>query len=744
MTMKEAALKYAQHGWRIFPCSANAKTPLAGSHGVKDATNDASKIEEWWTAHPDANIGLACGAASGVYVVDVDVRPDTGIDGFGSISSSGKDLPKTLSQTTPSGGAHFLYKCTGEPPANKNGFLKGVDIRGDGYYIIVSPSVVNGREYKWNDGSDMDEFPDAFRPERNLATTSFAALPAACLSSSANDIERARAYLAEIPGAVEHVDGHAKLFWVAQVLVNGFRLPDEDAERLMWDEYNPRCSPPWNRNRSTEREFRHKIDEARRKPNAEAVSIYEACSEYNLSDGFDFDECVKDVRELIAPKVANVSAPVAKKDAVLNDLLVPNGLVGDIAAWINETAGCYQPLFALGASLALCGAVFGRKVCDESNGRTNIFCMGVGHSSSGKDHPGDCVSRILSMAGASHLLMGRMTSDSAIEKALGTSPVKLALLDEVGHFFSNINAAGENSAYLKTIKPTLMELFSSSHKTYLGKEKATGRPAMIEQPCVCIWGVTAPQKLYNGMTIEELQDGWIARNLIFISETRPQYVMKPFADPPQGIVEAVRAWAMRSSGEVQITAAPGGGVRPLVVKMDSRAQKVFNSFSKSAHESMIAAHSASDKTEYLWGKAFQNARRIALIVACGKEYEQPVIGEYEAEYGCRLVEMLVRTTAISIAANVSESKWEREKNRIRSIIDASGSRGLTKTDIIRRTQWVKGARERNEYLSDLIDAGVVRIFEKKPLFGKPTKVYMAANLANQMEIMQGVDHVEAE
>lgn len=742
MTKLEAALKYAIRGWKVFPCSANAKTPLAGSHGVKDASADPAVINQWWAEHPDANIGLACGSASGVWVVDIDVRPETNVNGLDSIREKKLKLPKdALIQRTPSGGYHFLFKCDGEKPANKNGFLRGVDIRGDGYYIVVTPSIINGKEYSWmNEGAALLEFPEEFKPTKAAVAPAFTVIPPRCVVPSTPILDRARAYLAEIPGAVEHVDGHAKLFWVAQVLVNGFRLSDAEAESLMWDEYNPRCVPPWARNAFTEREFRHKISEARKKPNPEAVSIYDAMPESVSVDDFDFDACIADVRSMLAPRIASLSSnkKITKTEARTNDLLVPEGLVGDIAAWMNDTAGCYQPLFSLGASLVLCGALFGRKVCDESNGRTNIFCMGVGHSSCGKDHPGDCINKILSSAGAQSMLMGRMTSDTAIEKALTANPVKLAVMDEVGHFFSNINKAGDGSAYLKTIKPTLMEMFSSAHKTYIGKEKASGTPPVIDQPCMCLWGVTAPQKLYSGMTIEELQDGWIARNLIFISETRPIYVMKPMADVPSSISEIVRAWYTRTTSTPLITATPGGTNRPMVVPMDQTARAIFDRFSQKAHDAMLRANEKNEKTEYLWGKALQNARRVALIIACGKEFEGPAIGKYEAEYGCNLVEMLIRNAEKSIAENVSENQFERDRSRLLYIIRKSGTNGISAREIFRGARWLKSAKVRDEYLRDLDQCGLARKV-KRAVGGE---VWMSSDLAEKYELEQGVEHVE--
>jgi hypothetical protein len=68
--------------------------------------------------------------------------------------------------------------------------------------------------------------------------------------------DRARAYLAQIPGAVSGAGGHNRTFAVACALVHGFALLEYEALALL-QEYNQRCQPPWS-----ERELQHKIKSA--------------------------------------------------------------------------------------------------------------------------------------------------------------------------------------------------------------------------------------------------------------------------------------------------------------------------------------------------------------------------------------------------------------------------------------------------------------------------------------------------
>jgi hypothetical protein len=84
----------------------------------------------------------------------------------------------------------------------------------------------------------------------------------ASVGQSGADIEkRAIAYLNKCPPAISGQGGHPQTFEVTQALIHGFLLSDETAFRLLMQHYNPRCQPPWS-----EKEIRHKVEEAIKKP----------------------------------------------------------------------------------------------------------------------------------------------------------------------------------------------------------------------------------------------------------------------------------------------------------------------------------------------------------------------------------------------------------------------------------------------------------------------------------------------
>lgn len=123
--------------FKIFPGTItqdNRKVPIKELvNWQQEATNDKGKIAQWQHnyGHKIKLWMMPTGAANNILVLDVDVKNN----GFQTLSKY--HLPLTLSQTTRSGGKHFIYRYPndGRRYGNRVGFDNGLDIRGDGGYI---------------------------------------------------------------------------------------------------------------------------------------------------------------------------------------------------------------------------------------------------------------------------------------------------------------------------------------------------------------------------------------------------------------------------------------------------------------------------------------------------------------------------------------------------------------------------------------------------------------------------------
>lgn len=163
-SMYDAAIEYAKKGFAVFPLKYRDKVPLT-RNGCKDATTDVAQIKAWWQKYPNANIGLATGSVSqNVFVIDLDIDEDCGIDGYHSLEDWQRehgDFPETWTAITGRGGYHLYYRGNGKIK-NRAGIIDGVDIRGNGGYVVAPPSIhKNGRRYEWEYSPDEFELAKA-------------------------------------------------------------------------------------------------------------------------------------------------------------------------------------------------------------------------------------------------------------------------------------------------------------------------------------------------------------------------------------------------------------------------------------------------------------------------------------------------------------------------------------------------------------------------------------------------------
>lgn len=163
--LARAALVYAKLGFAVFPCRRRAKEPLA-EHGCKDATTDLAQIHAWWERGPDANVGIATGLVSGIVVLDIDPRHG-GDDALAELEAKNERLPDTPRVLTGGGGIHVWFKHPGGAaiPNSVGTIGPGIDVRGDGGYVIVPPSVhASDTLYRWEETLRIDGLPLAEIP----------------------------------------------------------------------------------------------------------------------------------------------------------------------------------------------------------------------------------------------------------------------------------------------------------------------------------------------------------------------------------------------------------------------------------------------------------------------------------------------------------------------------------------------------------------------------------------------------
>ena len=140
--MLQHALALAARGWASYPAT-NRKTPLAGSHGVRDATKDPTRLRELFNRPGVALVAIATGTPSGVSVLDVD-RQHGGMDWW---RENRERLPATLAWRTKSSGLHVVFQHRRELRTVALGVIgRGIEIRSTGASVVYWPAIGNAIE----------------------------------------------------------------------------------------------------------------------------------------------------------------------------------------------------------------------------------------------------------------------------------------------------------------------------------------------------------------------------------------------------------------------------------------------------------------------------------------------------------------------------------------------------------------------------------------------------------------------
>ena len=122
-------------------------------HGFYAATTDPRRITAMLSGCPAGLLAIRTGTVSDLLVVDIDPRNDGRLDPT--------LMTPTATVATGGNGWHLHYAHPGGATAAKLTGCPGVDLKGDGGYVVAPPSIhpITGRPYRWVGGWPVNEMP---------------------------------------------------------------------------------------------------------------------------------------------------------------------------------------------------------------------------------------------------------------------------------------------------------------------------------------------------------------------------------------------------------------------------------------------------------------------------------------------------------------------------------------------------------------------------------------------------------
>ena len=240
------------------------------------------------------------------------------------------------------------------------------------------------------------------------------------------------------------------------------------------------------------------------------------------------------------------------------------GVLGEVAAYIDAASATSTEAGALAVALPVLGAVMGRAYATPSNLRTNILSVALGGSGSGKTSLVNPAKELLRLAGVPEVIgQDRIASGSGLLRMLTVEPRRVCFLDEFGHLLQQIGAPGAG-IHSRQILTEFTRLYSDAGTLYTGTAYAGREPEPIDCPHLCLFGMATPEQFWRAFGSSSLEDGSIARFLVFpIGTARikdPDLNLQPQAVAAvKSVVEAIRGLDAR---QPRPAGAPDRGLRP--------------------------------------------------------------------------------------------------------------------------------------------------------------------------------------
>ncbi len=161
---------YVKNKIKIFPVHRKTKLPMIDKW-QEECSCELPQIVYWLEKGDNCNFGMPANT-NNLFILDLDTHnpEENGINFFKKLCGDlGIELPKTLTQTTPSGGVHYIFKSDEElrQVANSSNTYKkqgypGIDVRTKGY-IVVEPSSRDDGEYKFDMTYPISDMPKELR-----------------------------------------------------------------------------------------------------------------------------------------------------------------------------------------------------------------------------------------------------------------------------------------------------------------------------------------------------------------------------------------------------------------------------------------------------------------------------------------------------------------------------------------------------------------------------------------------------
>jgi len=404
----------------------------------------------------------------------------------------------------------------------------------------------------------------------------------------------------------------------------------------------------------------------------------------NASEAAETDRWDKRMEELeavvdSAVQKFGMGAPVAvfdsiedAPDAVMPDLIrtrqfeFPEGLVGEVAQYVMDSSPVPNKPFAIMAGLLTVSVLSkNRFKVPPFFTRLNLYTAAVGATGSGKDDPPSKVNQMLYAAGLLDTSTEGVASGVALQRALSEASNKMLFYwqDEIWEMIQSSKQQG--APYKRELAAVLMTLYGRAGKVFGGRKYANKKDniSQIERPYVVFGGATTEVRFMEALSDKHVADGFLNRLIVFQSDGMPDLVPPKLNAIPEPLKTKLRGLA-NTNALVGVDLENLEKIRPeesINLEREVGVDDFLHGFGQEAKN-------VGGPFGALWSRGFENAVKVAGILAVGCDPEEPIITMKQAHWAVNLVKQCLEGFSIQLDRNLADNEFHALCNKAMELI----------------------------------------------------------------------------
>lgn len=727
--MLKTARTYLENKLSVLPAKKDQKRPTISSWKQYQKRLPTGIEIDAWFGNPQDGICVITGSVSGnLEIIDFDNKGELFPAWAEQIDQELFD--KLTIEQTPSGGYHAVYRCEIEVNGNmklaqrKDTYGKAqtlIETRGEGGLFLCAPT--NG--YSFIHG-DFDSLPVLSSHERGQLLEAAWALNEH-IPEPVNYVEPRPEK--RLPDGLRPGDDFNQQGNIREILTyHGWQYISTSGENERWR--RPGKKQGWSATiRKTDNLLYIFSSNAAPFESQKAYSpfavftILECNGDYRTAtkqlaqEGYgdkqfiavadDSDVDLSGILESTS-EVQEINSEAANDPGYLpKELMRIPGFVSQLMDFCMKSAPYPNQGLAFCGALSMQSFLCGRKIRDAGNLRTNLYLLALAGSSSGKDWPRQINAHIMMQLGQIDCLGDKFASGEGIQDAMNLTPNMLFQNDEIDGLLIAMNKSRDGR--LESVMSTLLTMYTSSGSVYAMRRKAgTEKGSFINQPHLTLLGTATPKYYYESLNERMLSNGLFARMIVVDIGTRGKGQDAGLIDQmPDSIFETAKYW-MEFNPTKSIGNLFDVHPEPSVVHATDDAKTVLNDYRHAADEEYVKAESKLDEAaKAIWGRANENARKMALLYAASENPRSPEISKQAADWAVRFIDHQIRRMLYLAGSHVAENEFDSMCLKVIEKLSKRPGKELQHSKLLKT---MKMDRDRFMKIIDtLIDRGDIKV-----------------------------------